>query len=116
MLSYEEMPEDNAELAKIKIDFPHAPTNEASSSKELEPELLEYLDVEGFPSAGSLTFLRTALVEDTVYWIWALYSDEEKIFATAARDKEGNVTLGCETDYYGLSPEQYILGDYYNCF
>ena len=92
MLSFEAMPEDNAELANIKIDFPHIPKNEVPPPKEFESELLEYLDDEGFTPDGSLTFLRTALVEDTVYWIWELYSDEEKIFATVARDKEGNIT------------------------
>ena len=116
MLSNDEIPENNAELAKIKIEFPHVPFSEISEPNEIEPYLLDYLEVEGFPPDGEVKFIRTALVEETVYWIWEFYSDGEKIYATATQDKYGNTGLGCDADYYGLTPEQYILGDYYECF
>lgn len=116
MLSYDEMPEDNAELANIEIDFPHVPFSEVSEPNEIEPYLVDYLKVEGFPPDGKVQFIRTALVEDTVYWIWVLSSGGEKVYATATQDRDGNTGLGCDTDYYGLTPEQYILGDYHECF
>ena len=116
MLSYDEMPEDNAELAKIKIDFPHVSFDEVSEPKEIEPYLLDYLKVEGYPPDEKVKFIRTAQVEDTVYWIWEFFSDEEKTYATATQDDDENTSLGCDTDYYGLTPEQYILGDYHKCF
>ena len=116
MIGYDEMPEDNAELTKIQIDFPQVPFSKVSEPSEIEPHLLDYFNREDYTPDGNLTFLRTAQVEDTVYWIWEFISDGDKSFATATQDKEGNGCLGCDTDYYGLTPEQYILGDYHNCF
>jgi hypothetical protein len=116
MLSYDEMPEDNAELAKIEINFPHVPFSEVSEPNEIELYLLDYLKVEGYVPDSKIKFIRTAQVEDTVYWIWEYISDGKKTYAIATQDEEGNTSLGCDTDYYGLTPEQYILGDYHNCF
>lgn len=116
MLTYEEMPEDNKELSKIAIDFPHVTFDEVSAPEVIEPHLLDYLKREGYSPDGELKFLRTAKVEDTVYWIWNFISDGEKTYATATQDKNGDTSLGCDTDCYGLTPEQYILGDYHECF
>lgn len=116
MLSYEEMPEDNEELAKIEVDFPHVSFKEVSEPKVIEPHLLDYLKREGYKPDGELQFLRTAQVEDIVYWIWVFTSQGEKTYATATQDEEGNTSVGCDTDYYSLTPEQYILGDFHDCF
>lgn len=116
MLTYEQMPEDNEELAKIEIEFEHVPLDMVYKPEEIEPHMLEYLEIEGFVLDNKLKFLRTAKVEDCIYWIWEFTSDSEKTYATAQRDKDGEITIGFETDYYGLTPEQYILGDYHACF
>lgn len=116
MLTYEQMPEDNSDLSKISIDFPHVSFDDVSEPKEIEPYLLDYLKIEGYSPDGDLTFLRTALVEETVYWIWEFISQGEKTYATATQDTNGDTSLGCDTDLYNLTPEQYILGDYHECF
>ncbi len=116
VLKYEEMPDDNYDLSKIEIDFSHVSFERVSEPKEIEPYLLDYLEREGYLPDGNLYFLRTAQVADIVYWIWEFESDGDKTYATATQDSNGDTSLGCDTDYYGLSPEQYILGDYHNCF
>lgn len=116
MLTYEEMPENNEDLAKIEIDFPHVPLQKIADPKEIEPYLLDYLEREDFAPDGALKFLRTAQVEEVVCWIWEFYSQGEKSYATASQDKNGDTGLGCGTDYYKLTPEQYILADYHQCF
>jgi hypothetical protein len=110
------MPEDNEELSKIEIGFPHASLGEVAEPKEIEPHLLDYLKIEDYEPDGKLQFIRTALVNETVYWIWEFTSSGEKIYATATQNEQGDTSLGCDTDYYGLTPEQYILGDYHECF
>lgn len=116
MLTYEQMPEDRKDLSKIKTDFPHVSFDEVSEPKEIEPYLLDYLQRKNYHPDGELKFLRTAQVKGTVYWIWEFTSKSEKAYATATQDKYGDTSLGCDTDYYGLTPEQYILGDYHDYF
>ena len=116
MLTSEEMPERNEDLAKVEIEFDHVSFDLVSEPKEIEPYLIEYLEREGFTPDDNLRFLRTAQVEEKVYWIWEFTSDGEKAYATATQDKNGGTSVGCDTDYYGLTPEQFILGDYHNCF
>ena len=115
MLTYDEMPEDNADLAKITVEFPHVPLSEVSDPKEIESYLLDYLDREGYKPHGPLQFLRTALVEDTVYWIWAFVTDSENAYAVATQDADGRTSVGCDTNDFGLTPEQYVLADYHKC-
>ena len=112
-----DLPEDNAKLAKVEVSFPTIPLSQVSPPSDIEPHLRDYLSVEGFAlEKGTLQFLRIALVHDTVYWIWQFLSDGEKCYATATQDADDETCLGCGVDYHGLSPEQYILGDYYDCF
>lgn len=67
-------------------------------------------------AAEDLTFLRTALVDQTRYWIWSFDEpDGDRAYATVSAGPEG-VSVGYETDYYGLTPEQFILGDYHDVF
>lgn len=37
-------------------------------------------------------------------------------YATVAVEPDGTQTVDYETDYYGLTPEQFILGDYHRVF
>jgi hypothetical protein len=115
MLTYDEMPDDNADLAKVNVGFPHASSTEVADSNEIEPYLMDYLEQEGYKPDVALQFLRTALVAETVYWIWAFATDGEAAYAIATQDKDGQTSLGCDTNYYGLTPEQYVLADYHNC-
>lgn len=113
--TYEEMPDDNAELANLDIDFPKVSFNKVSEPEEIEPHLLDYLDREGYKPDDGLQFIRTAQVFEQTYWIWSFVTDGEEAYATATQDEEGDTGLGCDTNDYKLSPEQYILADYHNC-
>ncbi len=85
-------------------------------------DLLEYLGLE-VPdgdqlSAADLQFVRTARVAERDYWLWRFTEpgpDGEEAYATVSLDC-AEVILGYETDYYGLTPEQYLLGDYHEVF
>ena len=115
MLTYDEMPDDNVELAKIAVEFPHVPLSEVSDPKEIEPYLIDYLKREGYTADAPLQFLRTALVENTVYWIWGFSTDGENAYAVATQDADGHTSVGCDTNDFGLTPEQYMLADYHKC-
>ena len=65
---------------------------------------------------GDLSFVRTADVEGTKYWIWSFTEpDGESAYATVAVSSSGS-TLGYDANTYDLSPEQFILGDYHQVF
>ncbi len=115
MISFEEMPEDNEDLAKININFLPVPESKSIDPNMFIRHMLEYLELEGFKPDDELQFLRSALVEGTAYWIWKFTSDNEKCYATVEKD-ENTTCYGCDTDYYGLTPEQFILGTYHQCF
>lgn len=75
VLSFDEMPEDNADLADVDVDFARLPDDSAACCPVSMEEVLEYLAMEA-PDGESLQgddleFLRTARVEDTDYWIWS---------------------------------------------
>ena len=121
MLSAEEMPDDNADLAVVAVEFERLADDTAASRPVSRGELLDYLSVEvpdGEALEGSsLKFLRTAEVGGTQYWIWSFEEPEgAKAYATVSVTPEGSATLGYDADYYGLSPEQFILGDYHQVF
>jgi len=121
VLSFDEMPNDNSLLAEIEVDFPRLADDSTSSCPTSIDEVLEYLAIEvpgGDRLTGDdLTFLRTALVEANQYWIWRFQEpDGDPAYVTVSMDPTGRRTIGSEADYYRLSPEQFILGDYHQVF
>jgi hypothetical protein len=116
------MPEDNADLGTLLVEFPRLDPDTASSCPVLLEELLDYLSDE-VPGGerlrpDDLRFLRTAQVADQRYWIWSFSEPDggDLAYATVALGPGGTQTVGYETDYYGLTPEQFMLGDYHNVF
>ncbi len=122
MLTRTQMPEDNAELAKVQVSFARLDPDSAAACPVPLEDLLAYLDLE-VPDGDQLTaadlqFVRTARVAERDYWLWRFTQpgpDGEEAYATACLD-DGEVSLGYETDYYGLTPEQYLLGEYHDVF
>ena len=120
MISAEEMPDDNAELAGVAVDFPRL-REDSPTGCPVSLDDVSYLadEVPGGASLtrGELTFLRTAQVEASKYWIWRFREPEggDEAYVTVAT-ADGAETIGYETNYYGLSPEQFILGDYHGVF
>lgn len=86
-----------------------------------ESDLLRYLRDEVPEGAvlipSDLAFLRTALVDQRRYWIWRFNEPAgESAYATVSATPGGVATVGYGDNYYGLTPEQFILGDYHQVF
>jgi len=86
--------------------------------------ILEYLSIE-MPDGDQLTasdlkFLRTAeIYDESFFWTWEFEdpSDGVKCYVTVEEKVHGGSTcVGYDEDYYGLTPEQFILGTYHNVF
>ena len=85
--------------------------------------MLEYLDVEapGGSESGSenvmrfdLRFMRTALVNDSKYWIWRFKADDDlDCYVAVQETPSGDSILGFD-ETFGLTPEQWIVMDYYD--
>lgn len=121
MLSADDMPDDNAELASVDVSFPTLDDDWARSCPVPMAEVLRYVadEVPGGDTLteADLTFRRTALVEGTKYWIWSFTEPyAEPAFVTVSAAPGGATTVGYDANYYGLSPEQFILGDYHQVF
>ncbi len=121
MPTYEEMPEDTAELAKLVVEFPRLGVDTPGSCSVSMTEILAYLHLES-PDGDEieeqdLVFLRTAQVAEKAYWIWKFAeSDGVECYVTVLSTSQGETCIGYEENHYDLTPEQYMLGDYYNVF
>lgn len=75
MIPFEEVPEDNTELANIEVEFPHLQPNTPESCPVSLADVVGYLRMESpdgmCVEADQLQFVRTALVSDHRYWIWS---------------------------------------------
>jgi len=121
MIPYDHMPEDNSELAKVNVDFPRLDPDTAESCPTPLDDIVEYLRMESTDGdavdASQLTFRRTAQVADRRYWIWSFReSDGSNCYVTVSVGPDGDDSIGYEEDYYGLTPEQFMLGDYHQVF
>ncbi len=115
------MPEDNSDLAQLEVFFPNLPDDSPLSCPVPIEDLLAYLadEVPGGERLApvDLTFLRTADVDGTQYWVWRFDEpDGEAAYATVSVDPGGTETIGYEADHYGLTAEQFIVGDYHQVF
>ena len=117
MLSLDEMPEYRADLAKIEVDFPSLSDAETARHKEFVDSIVDYLTTEGDDvRADELTFLRSAQVAESKYWIWEYVDDcGEPSYVSVSEDRDGGrcVTSNWQEE---LSPEQAMLADYHACY
>ena len=131
MLSYDDMPDDNADLAKIEFQFPCLSDNSPDGCPVPLSEVVDYLRLES-PDGDDVTeerleFVRTAQVGDHEYRLWRFVeSDGDECFVTVAREPDGTIVTGYNTseadvDDQGntiapFTPEQYMLGDFPGVF
>ena len=113
MLTREQMPDDNAKLAAIPVELLHGPDGVTPPAK-IEPHLREYLGREGLVPNGELRFLRTAVLERTLYWVWAFETDGEPALAVASTQNRQS-SLCASVNHWGLSPEQFVLAVHHHC-
>ena len=118
MIDYDDLPEDNADLAKIKIDFPRLDDDTADSCPCPMQDIIDYLVLEGETVvAADLEFIRTALVENHRYWIWRFRDEDgDECYATVQLAPDSSRCIGYDQNWHSLTPEQYILGDYHEVF
>lgn len=118
--SDEAEPGSREELKSMSPEFERLAEDSATSCPVTMADLLEYLrmeaDVETL-SAGDLTFIRTARVEDRAYWIWRFEEDDgTESFATVSRDPDETICFGCGWNDENLTAEQYLYGEYHEYF
>jgi len=115
MIGYKDLPDDNADIAKIEIDFPRLIEDSETSCPCAMKDIVDYLDREGEAvKAGDLEFIRTARVEDHSYWVWRFRDEsDEKCYVVVSYEPTGHHRIGYDSNFYGLTPEQFILGDYH---
>ena len=116
------MPDDNADLARVSVEFERLTPDSPSGCPVPPQDLLDYLADEvpdgELLTAADLTFVRTAKVADADYWVWRFREpgpDGKDAYATVSASA-GEVITGYEANYYGLTPEQFVLGDYHQVF
>lgn len=102
------------DLARRSVEFPKSDDTLANQPEVLE-RIGEYLAVESADCEfieANLKYIRSAIIEDTHYWIWEYYeSDNNKCYVTVSMSPTQNI-LGMR-DAWEFSPEQYIYGDYH---
>ena len=121
MIPLADLPADNAKLANLDVDFPRLDPDTPESCPEPLSAVVDYLRLESpdgdVVQGHQLKFIRTAQVADRAYWIWSYQeADGSNTLVTVAVTPDGTSCIGYEANYYGLTPEQFMLGDYYQVF
>jgi hypothetical protein len=109
-------------LRKKHVELPFADDNTEASCPVSMQDILEYLDYEA--PGGTFTgepdfdfdpkFIRTAKVKDAVYWIWKFVDGHgTESYVTVAIDADARSCLAYD-DSFGLTPEQFIMADYFD--
>lgn len=112
----EDLPEEWSDFAALDVDFPPLPDDQTRRYPEFEEELVEYMQLEGEEiDRDSLKFLRSARLNEWSYWIWEVELPEgDKGYATAALGNNQQ-RLSYDQDWNGLTPEQFLLADHFDC-
>lgn len=117
ILTIKDIPAENAGLAHLEVDFLSLPDDQTRRFREFEDDLIDYLRLEGETiSRRHLRFLRSALLNDSKYWIWEFKTPEDdKCYATVCIDGKSVICYGYDQDWDGLTPEQFLVADYFEC-
>lgn len=115
-----EVPDDPAALASLEIELRRLPDDSPRSSPVPIADIIEYLRLESTRdelAPRDLRFLRTAVIDEAKYWIWEFNeSDGVTAYATVSQAGADPPTVGYDDNFFELSPEQFIVGDYYRLF
>jgi hypothetical protein len=123
MINREDFPEKFEDLHNVNISLPFAEGESESTCPVSMKNIHEYLGWEapGGKNIGGemmndfeLKFLRTALVNETKYWIWSFLDENDaECYVTIALYDNGPTFTGYD-ETFGLTPEQYIVADYFD--
>src|SRR5437588_12065850 len=112
-----QLPKSWKGLKKYTFDLPVLAPNDSSTCPRTRANILEYRGVEapGGAQAGSgkivrfeLKFLRTALVNESKYWIWGFKADNDLDCYVAVQQTQRQDILGFD-ETFGLTPEQWLV-------
>jgi hypothetical protein len=122
MIKREDFPEKREDLQKLSVSLPYAEGESESTCPVRKKDIIEYLDWEapGGKYAGGemvidfdLKFLRTALVNETKYWIWSFLDENDTAcYVTVSLPSGGPPCTGYNEEF-GLTPEQFIIAEYF---
>jgi len=118
-VEYEEMPDDNEDIAKFDIVFPNLQKDQSKRYKEFVDNLVDYLHDEGETvGAGDLKFIKAVQVKEQKYWIWEFHDkeDNDQCFAVVSEGPHGSLWINYDMNWHNLSPDQFILGDYHRVY
>jgi hypothetical protein len=113
-----ELPDDPTDWTNVDVSFARLETDTAGSCPASLEQIMRYVQAESGDTDRAqpdrLTFLRTALVQDTKYWLWNYEEKDGTACFVVFRARKGGSTYLGLTETRGLSPEQYLLADYYD--
>ena len=117
MIERDKLPEDAVDWKGVTVDFPRLADDTEESCPESRSEIMGYVRMESADAVDateeSLKFHRTALVGKDKCWLWIhTESDGEVCYVTFWKKSNGGTLLGL-SGANGLSPEQYMLAEYY---
>jgi hypothetical protein len=117
-VEYDDMPDDNEDIAKFNIAFPLLDEIQTKRYREFVEPLIDYLhDEEETIESDDLNFIKAVQVKDRKYWIWEFRDqDDDLCYVVASEDSYGTLRLCYDQNWYNLSPDQFIIGDYHNVF
>lgn len=118
MIPRSELPKNAADWTDIEISFPRLADDTADSCPVSLHEIMNHVRMEsadvGGADPGRLVFIRTAKVGKASFWLWSYHeSDGQKCYVVLQTVSDGSNVLGL-SEPNGLSPEQYLLADYYD--
>ena len=116
--SRSELPEDAADWGSVNIDFPRLSPDSAETCPLPLDQVVDYVKMESgdtdSASGDRLSFIRTALVDSEKYWLWKyVENDGAECLVFVRQGGEGRLMTSL-TNSNGLSPEQYLLADYFD--
>jgi hypothetical protein len=119
----DQLPRSWKGLKGHSFEFPFLMPNDPSECPRRKSEIVEYLDVEapGGSESGcsrviqfDLRFIRTALVNNTKYWLWGFKDERDSdCYVAVQQTPDGDIILGYD-ETFGLTPEQWMVMDYYD--
>ncbi len=118
----EQLPKSWKGLKRYRFDLPRLIPDDPSACPVTKAKMLEYLDMEapGGAQSGSsdvirveLHFVRTAVLNDSKYWLWSFTADDARDCYVAVQEtRDGGSILGFD-EMFGLTPEQWLVLDFY---
>jgi hypothetical protein len=118
MIARDQLSDDAADWVQVQVSLPRLNEDTADACPASLAELMDYVRMESGDTADAeterLTFLRTAKIGKSSYWLWT-YTEKggDSNYVVFRENPDGSTELGLSGPN-GLSPEQYLLADYYD--